>query len=184
MKKALLIILLLCIAIFFVINFEKIFRYLLLEKTEFVSGKTVLIDENIPNEVLASDAEFKRLRAINPNQTIEKTTLPNNVVVGAKRMFSSPNHQFILIEHNPDYGDWGYDLWNVSTNKFIAKFSLVESDPGSGRSWYVLFSKDSKEINFKGTTLDRKKKKSYGFDYIYIIESDKVYSLPNPGGGY
>src|SRR3989344_693556 len=167
MKKALLIILLLCIAIFFVINFEKIFRYLLLEKTEFVSGKTVLIDENIPNEVLASDAEFKRLRAINPNQTIEKTTLPNNVVVGAKRMFSSPNHQFILIEHNPDYGDWGYDLWNVSTNKFIAIFSL-----------------DSKEINFKGTTLDRKKKKSYGFDYIYIIESDKVYSLPNPGGGY
>ena len=144
-----------------------IFLHVTGKETKFVPEDIKIISENIPAHVLNYDREFSQL--------------PTHTVYLRMR---SPNDTYVIEEKRVGYADWEYTLKNTTSPKAIVTFSLVESDPGSGTSWGVIWSEDSKAIRFKGGTYNRRARQSYGFYYIYLIGENTVYTLSNPGEDY
>lgn len=85
----------------------------------------------------------------------------------------APNARSLLVLHASGWGDNSYHLWYPETDEFKTLFSLVESDPASGISWYARWSSDSKAINFYGSAKDFE-----SLNLIYMIDTGQLYNLP------
>ena len=152
--------------------------------TEIVAfqGKALLSAVFLTNEVGAEIAILADVSEDVWKHSIWKLDLRSNqlarVTTGGWWMMS-PDGKSILFRRSDGEGFHSFHLLNLSNDEMQDIISMWESDPGSGTSFDVAWSKDSKAVNFFGSCSGfyrRGQGRQTLFDLVYSISEKKMYS--------
>jgi len=109
-----------------------------------------------------------------------QTGLSARITTGGNWPDIAPDHSAVAFWRGDDAGFHSLHVWDANDGHIEAVLSMWESDPGSGTSWDIIWSKDSKALNIKGTCSGFYKNWRRGhieFNLVYLVKERQMFSI-------